>query len=147
MKIFIVILALFSVNAHAEAFKDMVFGNAIVETITSIYDGDTFRANIKDWPPIVGVKIPVRIIGIDTPEIRSKCPKEKALAYEAKQFTVDLLSNAKVIELQNIKRGKYFRLLAIVIVDGVSLGDALIEEGLAIFYDGGTKANWCDSAL
>lgn len=147
MKIFIVILALFSVNAHALALKNMVFGNAIVEVITSIYDGDTFRANIKDWPPIVGLKMSVRIIGIDTPEIRSKCPKEKVLAYKAKQFTIDSLTNAKVIELQNIKRGKYFRLLAVVIVDGVNLGDALIEEGLAVVYDGGTKANWCDSAL
>ena len=45
----------------------------------------------------------------------------------------------------NIKRGKYFRIAADVIVDGESLADVLIEAGVAIKYDGGKKIHkWCE---
>lgn len=131
-------------NQAKEALKDMRFGNVIVDTVTSIYDGDTFRVNIEGWPQVVGLKMPIRVAGIDTPELRGKCPKEKVLAKQAKQITVDYLNNAEVIELQNIKRGKYFRLVATVMVDGVNLGDVLIEEDLAVVYDGKKKTkDWC----
>ena len=83
------------------------------------------------------------MLGIDTPELRGKCKAEKELARKAKQYTVTGLREAKKIELRDIQRGKYFRLLASVFVDGVSLGDLLIREGLAVPYDGGTKKSWC----
>ena len=86
--------------------RDKIYGNVIVSEITSIYDGDTFRANIKGYPPIIGEKISIRINGIDTPEMRGKSEKEKELARKAKQFTVDKLRNAKTIELRNIKRAQ-----------------------------------------
>lgn len=120
------------------------YGNVIVDEVTSIYDGDTFRANIKSWPPVVGYRIPIRVNGIDTPEIRGKCETEKVLARKAKQVTVQTLRSAKTIELKNIQRGKYFRLVADVYADGQSLADALIRKKLAVRYDGGKKINWCD---
>ena len=36
----------------SESLKDMTFKNATVSKVTSIYDGDTFRADIKGYPPI-----------------------------------------------------------------------------------------------
>lgn len=45
--------------------------------------------------------------------------------------------------LKNIKRGKYFRLLADVYVDGVNLGDQLIKHAHAVRYEGKTNNNWC----
>ena len=39
-----------------------------------------------------------------------------------KKITVSKLRAAKLIELQNMTRGKYFRIAADVIVDGKSLG-------------------------
>ncbi|WP_243757295.1 thermonuclease family protein [Shewanella algae] len=110
----------------------------------SIYDGDTFNANVAEWPPIVGLNIPVRIRGIDTPELRGKCQKEKELARAAKQFTVSQLRAAKQIELKDISRGKYFRLIASVYVDGKNLGDILLQQKLAVPYSGAKKPNWCD---
>lgn len=115
-----------------------------ITRITSIYDADTFRVNIADWPQIVGQRIPVRVNGIDAPEIRGKCEQEKQLAQTAKQHTVDLLTSAKVIELRNIKRGKYFRLIADVYADGKSLADSLIENNFARIYNGGKRGGWCD---
>jgi len=109
----------------------------------SCYDGDTCRFNILHWPPIVGWNISVRILGIDTPEMRGKCDEEKALAKLARDFVRDILKRARVIDLRQIQRGKYFRLLAHVYADGRSIGKSLILRNLARPYDGGTREGWC----
>ncbi len=128
----------------AESISNKNYGSVVVSEVTSIYDGDTFRANIKEYPELIGYRIGVRVNGIDTPEMRGKCLKEKKLARAAKQFSVEKLRGAKKIELRNMKRGKYFRIVADVYVDGESLGIMLIEQGLAVVYDGGHKAkDWC----
>lgn len=116
----------------------------VVDEVTSIYDGDTFRVNINSYPPIIGKKISIRLNGVDTPEIRGKCEQEKLLARKAKQLTVSTLRNAKKIELKNMQKGKYFRIVADVYTDNKSLSDILIENQLAVKYDGGTKIkDWC----
>ena len=46
--------------------------------------------------------------------------------------------------MQNVQRGKYFRIVADLILDGENSGDILIHEKLAIRYDGGRKTHpWC----
>ena len=121
---------------------DKTYGTVTVAEVTSIYDGDSFRCTVAEWPPIVGERIMVRVRGIDCPEMRDQRPEVKALAQQAKQFTVERLRAAKVIELRDVGRGKYFRVLADVYVDGDSLGEALIEAGLAKPYYGGTRPEW-----
>lgn len=116
---------------------------AEIATVKSVYDGDTFKVNIEGWPPIVGQNMPVRIRGIDTPERRSKCAAEKQLAMQAKAFASQLLYQAETVELKNIKRGKYFRLLADVYVDDKSLADKLLQAGHARRYSGGKRQPWC----
>lgn len=44
------------------------------------YDGDTCRVTIPGLHSLLGEKIPIRIRGIDTPEIRGKCEAEKTKA-------------------------------------------------------------------
>ena len=129
--------------AFSPQAKEKSFGNATVLEVTSIYDGDTFRANIEGFPAVIGEHMSIRINGIDTPELRGKCDKEKQLARLAKQFTVERLRAAKSITLKNIKRGKYFRLIADVYVDGVNLGGLLIKGKHALRYKGKTKQTWC----
>ena len=54
------------------------------------------------------------------------------------------MERKSLIALRNMERGKYFRIAADVIFDGESLGDILVETGMAIRYDGGKKMkNWC----
>lgn len=142
MKKILLVIIIF-ISSYATPIKDINYGNAVVEKVTSIYDGDTFRANIKGYPKVVSYRMSIRVNGIDTPEMRAKCQREKDLARSAKKMTVSLLRNAKHIELRNIKRGKYFRLIADVYVDDVSLADELLRAGYAVKYDGGTKTDWC----
>lgn len=141
MKLFLLILI--TTGLLSQSIKDITFGSATVLKVTSIYDGDTFRADIKGYPPVVGRRMSIRINGIDTPEIKAHCEKEKILARAAKKATVVLLRNAHKIELRNIRRGKYFRLIADVYVDEKSISKELINKHLAVPYYGNTKINWC----
>jgi micrococcal nuclease len=119
------------------------YGSAVIGEVGTIYDGDTFYVNIKDWPSIVGEHIAIRVNGVDTPEMKGSCEKEIQLARKAKQFTVDFLRNSKKLELRNIARDKYFRIDADVYGDGKNLAAELIKNGLGYEYHGATKQSWC----
>ena len=77
-------------------------------------------------------------------KLGGKCDSEKKGARLAKQFTVGKLRDASTIELRNMQRGKYFRIIADVYVDGKNLTELLINAKLARPYYGGTKKGWCD---
>jgi micrococcal nuclease len=109
------------------------------------YDADTITFNIKDVHPLIGENISVRVAGIDTPEVKTKNDCEKETARIAKKLIESILKQAQRIDLENVQRDKYFRILADVIADGRSLKDILLKNQLAYEYDGGTKqvVNWC----
>ena len=136
--LFICFLGVFSVQAAPE------YGTVIVSKVISVYDGDTFRVDIDSLPPIVGKNIRIRLNGLDTPEIQGKCQYEKDLALKARDFVRNKLANAKEIKLTKLQRGKYFRVVADVMVDGVSLEQELLENELAYKYSGGKKTSWCN---
>lgn len=62
-------------HVHAASIRYKNHGTLLVSEVTSIYDGDTFRANIKGLHSLIGERISIRVAGIDTPEIRGKCKK------------------------------------------------------------------------
>ena len=136
--VFILFLGVFSAQAAPE------YGTVIVSKVISVYDGDTFRVDIDSLPPIVGKNIPIRLNGVDTPEIEGKCQYEKDLALEARDFVRNKLANAKEIKLTKLQRGKYFRVVADVMIDDVSLEQELLENKLAYKYTGGKKSSWCN---
>jgi len=99
-----------------------------------IVDGDTI------W--LHGTKI--RLADIDTPETHnSGCSAEKELGDRATERLHQLLESGP-IELRPIDRDedRYGRKLRIINVNGQSVGDRLVEEGLARRYDGGRRP-WC----
>ncbi|MGE0085578.1 MAG: thermonuclease family protein [Desulfococcaceae bacterium] len=134
----VLILAL---AAMARAESDAVYGNAVCKFLKNC-DGDTLTVNIPDWPDIVGKKISIRIFGIDTPELRGTSGRTKELARNAKRLTENLCRNAVKLELRNIRRDKYFRLLAEVYADDKNVADILVKNGLARPYYGGKKEVW-----
>ena len=134
------IVFVFTCMSYLYATDNQTYGNIVVSRLVSVYDGDTFRVDIDSFPPIIGSNMPIRIYGIDTPEIRGTRTKE--LADRAKSITRSMLKKAKVIELRDMRRGKYFRIIADVWVDGKNLGQYLIDQGLAKPYFGGKRAKW-----
>jgi micrococcal nuclease len=56
----------------------------LVKKITSVYDGDTFRAEIANTGATFS-PIAVRLRGIDSPEIRGACESEKLAALDARE--------------------------------------------------------------
>ncbi len=133
------VLCLAAYSSQAET----QYGSVTVSKVLSVYDGDTFRVNIDSLPPLVGKNIPIRLEGVDTPEINGKCQYEKDLAIEARDFVRNKLLNSSEIKLNDLQRGKYFRIIAKVYIDGVSLEKELLQNGLAYQYNGGKKSSWC----
>ena len=135
---FLFVLLFFSViPAHATDFLNV--------TYHTCYDGDTCKVTIAGLPEVFGDHISIRLKGIDTPEIRGTCSKEKALAKIARDMVRTRLEQARRVDVKDAERGKYFRLVARLEADGVDLSALLIEKGLAVLYDGGTKVkNWCE---
>lgn len=127
-------------NAFGANVKDNIYYGEVV----SVYDGDTFMVRIELWPGIF-IRTKIRASGFDTPEIRTKCKREKEMAVKARKATMTFLSGWAV--LRNIHNGKYAgRVVADVYsMDGDSLKQHMINIGLARAYDGKSKRKgWCD---
>ena len=108
-------------------------------TLDRIVDGDTIDVNVDLGFTVWRAKQRVRLYGLDTWESRTRNLEVKAKGLLAKAFTKQMVSEAAEIILISHGKGKYGRILGEVICDGVSLNDALIENGHAVVYDGGTK--------
>lgn len=109
-------------------------------SVASVYDGDTFKINLNCSLAVYCEKVPVRVLGVDCPEIKGKTEKEKRLAKEAKAFTKEFLQNGPV-SLSNCTWDKYFRLLcAVTDGQGRNLADELIARDLGYRYYGGKKS-------
>lgn len=109
-------------------------------SIASVYDGDTFKINLNCSLAVYCEKVPVRVLGVDCPEIKGKTEREKRLAQKAKEFTKNFLKDGP-ISLENCGRDKYFRLLcAVKNARGQNLADELIKRNLGYRYYGGKKS-------
>ena len=121
--------------------------NFRVTEIVKVLDGDTIDVLI-DLGFDLYKKERVRIAGVDTPEKRTRDLEEKALGIDATNWLKDKLEGAidgddmLTIRTEHVGGvGKYGRLLGWLYIGDaeVSLNEAMIEEGYAWPYDGGTK--------
>lgn len=135
MKNIIVLLFLFCFCLYPKTYDDTITNFEIVK----VRDGDTFVITIPNIPDVFGDNIAVRIRGIDTPEKNDDRENIKKIALEAKAELERLLMSGKKIELYNLGRDKYFRLLASVKVGDIDVAEYLIKKGLAKKYNGGKK--------
>ena len=115
----------------------------VAATVTKVRDGDTLEVRASVWLDHV-VEPAVRIDGIDTPEEKGKCDREKALAAQATAFVAEMLANPAV-ELFDIQHDKYAgRVRArVVAADGRDVAKELVDKGLARRYRGDARQSWC----
>jgi micrococcal nuclease len=114
--------------------------------VTRVVDGDTIDVNI-DLGFSVWHKARVRMLGIDTPESRTRRLDEKALGLAAKARLKEMLKGNKIKIECSKEKGKFGRVLAIVWAtnkDGneMNCNDQLMVEGHARPYFGGKKVPW-----
>ena len=137
------ILVLLFVSTTASSAPAMQ--GPVTAEVIRVLDGDTFDVRAQIW---VGhfIETRVRINGIDTPEMRSKCLDEKDKANAAKQ-ALEKMVLQQTVYLIDIENGKYAgRVLAKAqTMDGTDLADAMIKQGYARPYNGGKRAGWCTS--
>ena len=131
------LLVLASTSAYAFEIEQREFRGNVC------YDGDTCYIEVPEFPENLR-KMSIRILGIDTPEIRGKCAEEKELALKARIFANKVFRSANKIEFKNLQWGKYGgRLLSDVYLDDKLYSKMIIDKGLARPYDGKTKKGWC----
>jgi micrococcal nuclease len=112
-------------------------------TIDSVYDGDTVTATIQLGFD-VALKQPLRLLGIDCPEL--KTGDFKAQGKAAKEWLIAKVKDQKLVIRThkchgNGAKDKYGRILAELYVVGevVSINQQMIDAEHAIAYDGGKK--------
>ena len=104
-----------------------------------VVDGDTLDA-IVDLGFDTWKHIRVRLVGINTPESRTRDLEEKARGLAAKDFVVEILKQHKnnfILHSQGV--GKYGRCLGNIFLGDTNLNDLLINEGHAVEYSGGKR--------
>jgi len=115
--------------------------------VIKVYDGDTITIATKlpfDNSPLY--RFPVRLHGIDAPEIKGKNEDEKRAAKASQKALADLILH-KNVTLKNVTTEKYGRILANVFFEDINISEWMLKNNLAVPYDGGTKKSpesWLD---
>ena len=113
--------------------------------VVKIVDGDTVDVDIDLGFGVTLRDERVRIMGIDTPESRTRYKVEDLFGEAAKErLKVLMKDGGKLITTEDRKgedmKGKFGRILGdFRIGDGRKVTDILIEEGHAVAYFGGSK--------
>ena len=118
--------------------------------VTRVIDGDTVDVDI-DLGFNEYKKDRVRLMGIDTPESRTRNLKEKALGLQSKARLKELIATAPLINKKRGKKavflkttkdgkGKFGRILGTILIgEDTDVCEVLINEGHARTYFGGSK--------
>jgi len=113
--------------------------------VVKVVDGDTVDVDIHLGFGIILSDERVRIMGIDTPESRTSDKVEDLFGEAAKSRLKELMKEgAKLITTEDRHgedmKGKFGRVLGdFRLADGRTVTDALVEEGHAVAYFGGSK--------
>ena len=111
-----------------------------------VVDGDTIDVNI-DLGFSIWHKVRVRMLGIDTPESRTRNLEEKALGLASKARLKELLKGRKLDIECSKEKGKFGRVLGVVFAtdkegNRIDCNNQLCIEGHARPYFGGKKEAW-----
>jgi endonuclease YncB( thermonuclease family) len=96
-------------------------------------------------PEFFADDVRIRVIGIDTPEIRGKCLQEKRLAIKARDYLNYTLkkANSIIVDIDNNnKLDSLGRYLAVLYVDDININNLMLAIGYARTEQKGYH-DWC----
>jgi len=108
-------------------------------SITKVVDGDTVDVDIDLGFGMTYKKQRVRLMGIDTPESRTRDLVEKLFGKASKKHLKELLSEGN-ITLRSHDKGKFGRILGELFINDISINQKMIDDHHAVDYGGGNKA-------
>ena len=114
--------------------------------ILRVSDGDTVVIAAPFLPAPLKPELAVRVFGVDTPEKghRAKCNSEAQRGEQATQFTKNMISKGQKFQVILYGWDKFGgRVLGDILVNGQSVRQGLIANGLAREYYGEAKTSWC----
>lgn len=122
-------------------------GQEFMAKIVYIYDGDTMHVVFKVFGEYY--RWNCRIMGVDTPELRTKNEQEKVHGYKVRDELRQHFGD-KIVKIKCSEFDKYGRLLIDIYVpsdvpnpkNNLMLSNWLIDNKYAYAYDGGTKQSW-----
>ena len=114
--------------------------------VVRVIDGDTVDVDVDLGFGIWQKNERVRIMGIDTPESRTRDKVEKKFGLAAKAKLKSILGKTTVLKTTINKKGldmkgKFGRVLGDFLQDDKSVAKTMCETGHAVTYFGGAKAN------
>ena len=109
--------------------------------ITRVVDGDTVDAELDLGFDII-YRDRIRLMGIDTPESRTRNKREKSLGLESKARLKELCSIHKgniLLKTAKEGKGKFGRILGEIWCFDTNINEKMIEEHHAVRYMGQSK--------
>lgn len=100
--------------------------------VKKVYDGDTITADIDLGFGVVLKNQKIRLLNINTPEVRG--PTRKAGLLIRDQLREKILNKKIILKTHKDKKGKYGRWLGEVFLDETSINEWLISEGYGRKY-------------
>lgn len=126
---------------------DVPYKDVIIRAfVYDVYDGDSINCiiDVGNYP----LKLSIRILGIDTPEIKAsttKLPEEKIAAIKVRDFLISLIPMNQYHNICLKSCDKYGgRYLGDVFTDksNKNVAEIMIEKGYAKPYYGEKKSEW-----
>lgn len=111
--------------------------------VSRVVDGDTVDVDIDLGFGVWLRKERIRLLGIDTPESRTRDREEKKYGLAAKEFLKKALGTSPILKTTKDGKGKFGRILGEFIVEvednRININQLLVDNYHAVQYQGQSK--------
>jgi micrococcal nuclease len=111
--------------------------------VSRVVDGDTVDVDIDLGFGVWMKKERIRLLGIDTPESRTRDKEEKKYGLAAKEFLKKALGTSPILKTTKDGKGKFGRILGEFIVEvednRININQLLVDNYHAVEYQGQSK--------
>jgi micrococcal nuclease len=145
---------------NTKTYKPQILNN--MGKCIKVYDGDTITiaSRLENSLDKTAYRFNIRLLGIDTPEIRTSNSEEKEVAIKVRDNLKEMILGKNIMIERGAKRDKYGRILAHVYLPNddynweqvgggkdnenefsnmTHINQYLIDHNMALEYNGGTK--------